>query len=515
MILKEGVKNYGKEAIFDIYSRLIDEFKPYDKITKVKMIDEICCFYSDYHHIIDICTVRELKYLKLLLGENEEVFDSSKYSWEIGQLSEKLLILRQPTLHIPDDFYDPVCMALKKVKWKEARWNDRINEVLVGCCKVYGELLTNVLVEFGSAFLGLCNEDVIQHISDNLLFHYYVYFSKKYIPSFNDYQVTFIFRDYYDFLDELEDERKKQGIAYSGMIDIYDYIYIFYYDVNINRKKVKNFYQKIQKITPFYSWIIEEIRIYSLLNVDRSQLKIFLEGFLKLDGKERIQFFQLLDQAMDEMPSGALNGATPNDAKLIRLEQEKISYQKEVNYIRQQDAKLNKKEVKTFYKVYFALLEFTNQKYQVNSKIKKIYKQNKVNPANIIEIVDKFWNCKEVIIDEFMTLNPYRFCEDELNLVEKMKKGIRGIFIIARYQEDYTMMIHEEKVYMVKGLHDNIDNIISYHKLPLIVQTSIFPFYEKITYDGIFQSIQDIRFGVELDRMVDQELEQCEKVYSL
>ena len=114
-----------------------------------------------------------------------------------------------------------------------------------------------------------------------------------------------------------------------------------------------------------------------------------------------------------------------------------------------------------------------------------------------------------------MTLNPYRFCEDELNLVEKMKKGIRGIFIIARYQEDYTMMIHEEKVYMVKGLHDNIDNIISYHKLPLIVQTSIFPFYEKITYDGIFQSIQDIRFGVELDRMVDQELEQCEKVYSL
>lgn len=34
-------------------------------------------------------------------------------------------------------------------------------------------------------------------------------------------------------------------------------------------------------------------------------------------------------------------------------------------------------------------------------------------------------------------------------------------------------------------------------------------------YDGVFLSVNDIRFGVELERMVDQELEQCEKVYYL
>lgn len=515
MKLKDEVKNFDKERLFDTYTRIVSDFKDYDKITKSKMLDEIFEVYSDYHNIIDICTVRELEYLKLVLENNEEIYNEQKYRWEISQLARKHLIFRLPKINIPEEVYDFVCLAIKNIDWSLVRENTRINEVLIGLCKVYGELQADVLVQLGSALLKVDTDRLIKHVSSNKLFLYYVYFDVKNIPNFNKEIPIFIYQEYFDVLDELDEERKKQGIAYSGEIDIEDYVNIFYYDLNINRKKVNLFYKKLKETTPLYFFLIERIRTYSLLNIDRGPLKEYLGRFLHVDEKEQGRIYRLLDQAMDEMPSGALNGATPNDVKLIRLERERNRYQREVDYLSQQNAKLTKKEVSTFYKIYFALLEFTNKKYHINTKVKKIYKQQKINPNDIIDIVDKFWSDKEIIIHEFIDLNPYKFKQDELDLVKEMVNGIRDIFVIARYDKEYTMMLSNNKIYMVKGLNGNIDRIISYQDLPVVVRTSLLPFNGKITYDGMFQSMPNIDFGVQLERMVESELGSSSKVYHL
>ena len=42
-------------------------------------------------------------------------------------------------------------------------------------------------------------------------------------------------------------------------------------------------------------------------------------------------FFKILDEAMDEMPSGVLNGFTPNEAKKIKIEGNKNRYEREKN----------------------------------------------------------------------------------------------------------------------------------------------------------------------------------------
>ena len=60
----EEIKYYKKEYVFDSYSRIVEDFKDYEKITKVNMLKAIFNVYSDYQNIIDICTTRELKYLK-------------------------------------------------------------------------------------------------------------------------------------------------------------------------------------------------------------------------------------------------------------------------------------------------------------------------------------------------------------------------------------------------------------------------------------------------------------------
>ena len=54
---------------------------------------------------------------------------------------------------------------------------------------------------------------------------------------------------------------------------------------------------------------------------------------------------------MDEMPSGALNGFTPNQAREIEKEEKKLKDMKEKSYIKQKNACLDQKDAKLFYKV--------------------------------------------------------------------------------------------------------------------------------------------------------------------
>lgn len=60
---------YEKEYIYEQYSRIIKDFKEYDRISRKKMIADIYNMYDDYNNIIDICTTRELKFLEMLIGK--------------------------------------------------------------------------------------------------------------------------------------------------------------------------------------------------------------------------------------------------------------------------------------------------------------------------------------------------------------------------------------------------------------------------------------------------------------
>ena len=70
------------------------------------------------------------------------------------------------------------------------------------------------------------------------------------------------------------------------------------------------------------------------------------------------------------------------------------------------------------------------------------------------------------------------------------------------------------KIYMVKGLNDNIDNIISYQELPYVVTTSIIPFGDVLVYDGLLSSI-NVKMSIGFDDVVDKEYDQKMKYYHL
>ena len=90
MKIFEEISHYKKEYVFDVYTKIVENFKDYEKITKKQIIKKIYEVYENQQNIIDICTFRELKYLKLYLENDKEYLDD-KYEWERNTLSNKFL----------------------------------------------------------------------------------------------------------------------------------------------------------------------------------------------------------------------------------------------------------------------------------------------------------------------------------------------------------------------------------------------------------------------------------------
>lgn len=91
MKLKDEFKSLPKDIVYDIYLSLVYSPKDYDKITKVKMLDEIIRQYDNNSYLYDICTEKELKFLKYIKNKKVNADDIQKYDWEINELNKKCI----------------------------------------------------------------------------------------------------------------------------------------------------------------------------------------------------------------------------------------------------------------------------------------------------------------------------------------------------------------------------------------------------------------------------------------
>lgn len=555
MKMLEEVKHLRKEFVYEQYTRIVPDFKDYEKITKTKMIEAIYKSYSDYNNIINICTTRELKHLRKVLNgkinkkinipeefnlqnaTDDELIEILKQSekikqqdkktaWERKNLYDKFLIrfdYENDKEIIPEEIIDPVKQALKQVNWKEKEKIDELNEILVSYVKIQGSTLIVPLIQFVSAITDLDEETVNHHIFTNKLMNYYLFIMKNNSDDYTKNIPMVVYQDYLEYYDELNEQRKKYGMAAPRKIDIDSFKTIFYNDLDINNSKIKKFIQVLEKEIQGYQFdnIIQSIRICALLNEDREPIKNYIKScigrssyyYSQVDFSMIEKIITLMDEAMNEMPSGALNGSTPNEAKELKLEEANYKKKKIEKYQKQQNACLGEKESKLFYKLYFALLEFTNQKYRINPNY-KIYKQHGINPQEITNIIDMFWKNKDLIILEFCIANPYKFTKEEIKVLDGFKKGIHDSFVLVQYERDYTLLMKNGKIYMVKGLNDNIDNIITYDKLPCFVETSLIEFNGNIVYDGIISSFP-VKFGMNFIKTVEKEYNESMKYYHL
>ena len=292
----ERIKWYKKDFVHDRYSRIIDKFKDYDKITSVKMLETVYKEYSDYHNIIDICTVRELKYLKKVLDKkiDKKELNDKKYEWERDTLHNKFLIESDyhDNIFIPDEIIDKVKEAIKNIDWDKAKKIDAINEKLVPYCKIQGSALLDMVCSFGTMMTGLNENDIIYHVFHNKLFKYYVMIYPKDIEELGDYIYVALYQDYYAIMDDIDEERKKQGIAGDLKVDTTLYKTLFYNDFDIHNKKIRKFLDEIKQLPFFWFTSLNIIREYAVLNRNRTSLKEAIANVPSLKDYDLTKFFK-------------------------------------------------------------------------------------------------------------------------------------------------------------------------------------------------------------------------------
>jgi len=155
--------------------------------------------------------------------------------------------------------------------------------------------------------------------------------------------------------------------------------------------------------------------------------------------------------------------------------------------------KLTQDKVALFYDLFFKLIDYTNDRYQVVPGLPKASGAEDVNPAAIMPVRDKLWESDEVI-NRVLSENPFCFAERELSLVASWRKRIFGDFLIYKHLKKYTVFMGNGGLYGVVGLASPIEDIFPSFALPRYARTALLPFEGKITYDSLLFTY-NITFG--------------------
>ena len=145
---------------------------------------------------------------------------------------------------------------------------------------------------------------------------------------------------------------------------------------------------------------------------------------------------------------------------------------------------LTQDDAARFYKIFFNLIDYTNNKYRVVPKLKNISQTKNVDPNSITPIRDKLWESDD-LITEVVNENPFGFNERDLALIASWKKRIADNFLIYKHLKKYTVFMGKGGLYGVVGIVSPIEELFPSYVLPLYAQAVLLPFEGRIIYDSL------------------------------
>lgn len=499
MKIKDEFLNLPKELLYETYLKIVYNPEEYDKITRSKMIEEIIKEYKQENYLYHICTTKELDFLKNMRNKQLSMEDMQKYEWEIKTLNDKCIFSRI-TFEVFEEQKQNVEDALKTYEQNDKKNLENLLLFMISKVKTNAVMLTKTLSSIVESISSI-DEEEINAIMGSPLFHYYCEFSYEYFDFSGKEEEIVSYRDYYDILDEIKEARKIYGIAGSIPFDIRDDFDIFYYGFPIRKKIVKKMYdeinKRVDKETLFQ--IVDEARVLN----DRTGLDIFFDK----------KSLKIVNEALDECPCAVMNGFTPNAYEEQRYEE--MDLDKEFSYIPQNNAHLCKSAADHYYKLYFALLDYINKKYKIHPEIKKIYKQEGLDVTKLSDIDKYLWDHKN-IIDDFIEENQYHFTEEELSEIKEFKHAVTSdTFVIVGFDREYTKILSDNgKLYMVKGIRADFDEIMNPKELPKIIGTTLLMFKGKIVFKSFFTNV-DLSFGNDVKKEIIKQMKNAIVYYHL
>lgn len=120
------------------------------------------------------------------------------------------------------------------------------------------------------------------------------------------------------------------------------------------------------------------------------------------------------------------------------------------------------------------------------------------------------WLNQTDLIDAFVAENPAHFSEDELEIVRSWRQFVTGRFYVIRELKNYTVFLSATDpaiAYGVLALSQPFEELIGPF-LPVMVQTVLLPFKDKIIYDGLITSF-NISFGGGIRRSLNESFKEA------
>ncbi|MCL2233033.1 MAG: hypothetical protein FWB99_08160, partial [Treponema sp.] len=141
-------------------------------------------------------------------------------------------------------------------------------------------------------------------------------------------------------------------------------------------------------------------------------------------------------------------------------------------------------ERKLFFKLWLKLLVFVNNEYEVIENFGKPDTPIGLNIDDIGKIRNKLWENYK-IIDEYLKHSD--LCKNEYEIVSSWKKFIKSKFMVLKNYKKYTVIMdfNSETLYGIYGITNPIVEIVP--NLPMMIETVIIPFKDKIIYDSLIQ----------------------------
>jgi hypothetical protein len=147
-------------------------------------------------------------------------------------------------------------------------------------------------------------------------------------------------------------------------------------------------------------------------------------------------------------------------------------------------------DAQLFFKLFLALLAYTNRQLNVVENVSTVGDIHKLGPtgtASTMKIRDALY-AHPKLFDQFIADNPDGFSSEELSLIASWKHHISGEFYLMRYLKKYAVFMHAKKsdhLYGVLGLFDPIEVLVRGQPLPVLLKATLLPFKDQIIYDGL------------------------------
>jgi hypothetical protein len=171
---------------------------------------------------------------------------------------------------------------------------------------------------------------------------------------------------------------------------------------------------------------------------------------------------------------------------------------------------LELQDAELFFKLHRSLMFFVNQRLKVVSDdIANPEEFSGLSPDVRLKVRDAFLDHLD-LIQSFVDENPAHFPKDELDIVLSWRNLVAGKFYIFRELTNYTVFLSSEKLpvtYGVLALSQPLEELVGPY-LPVMVQTVLLPFKDKIVYDGLMTSYR-ISFGSGIRRSLNESFKEA------